>query len=190
MGVEKTIADIVHDVNVISKRVTTHSAYNNVEESLHMLTYMCSSLHRALSYQCLATVGSKSANITNLCRHAIALHILAPWRGFQPDSSLAINTLMHKTKACLAQELRERVSDDFLLWLLFTGGVAAIGVPERGWFVGYLRKVVDDLGVGQWDDVQTRLGKVIWHQRLNAKTHQMLWNEVLERRKDLDMNPN
>jgi hypothetical protein len=187
LGVEKPIAGIIHDIRIISKRVTTHLAYNSVEESLSLLIYVCSSLHTALTYECKATAGSSTAIITNLCRYAVALHLLTPWKGLKPNSSFAVNIIAHKMKTSLAQIVIQTPSDDLLLWLLFTGGVAVIGMPEREWFVGHLVKAIDDRGIKQWDKMQKCLEKLIWHQRLNAETHEMLWNEAKGKKNEFDI---
>jgi len=120
------------------------------------------------------------------CRLAVALHVMTPWRGLRPDPILAIHDLLHRFKACLGPVIASGPSNELILWLLFTGGVSALGAPERPWFVKYFVAAVGDLGLNQWEEVRSCLMKVIWHEILCERSYRKLWEEVKSWKEDLD----
>jgi hypothetical protein len=182
------------DVKYLPQRFVRHTDYTSVDECLSALTFVCNTIKRVLSMpflpntHFLPTISCppNSTSISEACRFAIALHVMTPWRGLRPDPILVINDLVHRLKSCLPPLLSSTLSNELLLWLLFTGGVSALGTPERSWFVKYLVTVVGDLGLERWEDVRVVLKKVIWHEILCERSYSGLWEEARAWKEDLE----
>jgi hypothetical protein len=185
-GVNSTIASIIYDVKYLSQRFIRHTDYASVDECLSALTYVCNTLQRVLSMPLLPSTSCPATSISEACRFAVALHVMTPWRGLRPDPTPVINDLVHRLKACLGPIIASSPPSELLLWLLFTGGVSALGTPERSWFVKHLVSVAGDLGLERWEDVRDVLKKVIWHEILCERSYRRLWEEVRAWKEDLD----
>lgn len=68
------------------------------------------------------------------------------------------------------------------LWALFFGGIAAVGGPERTWFVAQLATVCDVLGLNCWTDVERVLASILWTADWEMPQGS-LWKEVEEARR-------
>jgi hypothetical protein len=186
LGVNDTVASIIFDVKYFSQRFIPHTDYVSADECLSALTFVCNTLQHVLSMPFLPSTSGTAESISEACRIAVALHVMTPWRGLRPDPILVINDLLHRLKACLGTIIASSRSNELLLWLLFTGGVSALGTPERAWFEKHLVTVVVDLGLDRWEDVRGCLMKVIWHEILCERSYRKLWEEVKAWKEDLD----
>ncbi|KAK2776983.1 hypothetical protein FQN53_002449 [Emmonsiellopsis sp. PD_33] len=65
-----------------------------------------------------------------------------------------------------------------LLWVLVVGGIAAMGMGERGWFVGVLRRVVRQVGVVGWEGLKGWVGGIMWLECACDPGGKDLWREV------------
>ncbi|KAK2807999.1 hypothetical protein FQN50_005081 [Emmonsiellopsis sp. PD_5] len=65
-----------------------------------------------------------------------------------------------------------------LLWVLAVGGIAAMGMGERGWFVGVLRRVVRQVGVVGWEGLKGMVGGIMWLECACDPGGKDLWREV------------
>jgi hypothetical protein len=79
----------------------------------------------------------------------------------------------------------------WLLWMLFMGGVAAVGRVERWWFVRELGNVCRMLGI--WSGVAFRddLMKVLWQEAWCVDHCAALWQDVraFEELEDISLSP-
>lgn len=66
---------------------------------------------------------------------------------------------------------------DQLVWLLVIGGVAAIGKPERSWFVAQLVDVCEMLGIISWSQIVEIMRLTLWHEAYEIPKGS-LWHEV------------
>lgn len=185
-GVNPHIASIIYDVKYLSQRFIRHTDYAAAEECLSALTFVCNTLQRVLSIPFRPSTSDPAASMSEAARFAVALHIMTPWRGLRPDPALVIHDLLHRLKGCLGPILASAPPNELVLWLLFTGGVSALGTPERPWFAKHLVTVVGDLALRQWEEVRGCLMKVIWHEILCERTYRKLWEEVKAWKDDLD----
>jgi hypothetical protein len=95
--------------------------------------------------------------------------------------------MIHKLKSSLETMLLLVPPNHPLLpWLLSVGGMYST-VPERNWFIGHLVPVVAEMNIRSWDDMRSHLTKVIWMQYFCEVTFREFWEEVEEKRKDLDL---
>ena len=65
-----------------------------------------------------------------------------------------------------------------MFWILGFGGVAAVGKPERDWFVGKFRAICDELGVNEWEKANRMLKDVLWQSELDHGASK-LWLEAI-----------
>jgi hypothetical protein len=71
-----------------------------------------------------------------------------------------------------------------ILWMLCTGAVAADKMPERGWFVGHLAEMTEEMEIGTWEMMKSFVSRVIWHERLNTRAYTKLWLEIEQKRNE------
>jgi hypothetical protein len=64
-------------------------------------------------------------------------------------------------------------------WILVIGGISAMGVLERGWFVKCLGIVREVLKLDDRSDAEEVLGKLVWSKDLNVYFEDM-WHEVAD----------
>lgn len=187
LGVDQNIASVVNSVQHVSQLVPTHS-YPTAATSLAILTRMCNLLSYLLSIQ--PVLNDSQEGIANLIsesmRLSTLLHVFTPWRGLSPDGSITINHLLHQ----LISNLKPMLSAPnwspnlIMLWMFCTGAVAADKLPERGWFVGHLAEMTEDMEIDTWERMKPFVSKVIWHERLNTGPYTKLWLEIAQKRNE------
>ena len=65
------------------------------------------------------------------------------------------------------------------LWLLFMGSIAsAKNSTDRKLFVAHLVGLQGRVGIGGWEDVKSRLGKVLWAGKILDTAGREVWDEV------------
>jgi hypothetical protein len=69
---------------------------------------------------------------------------------------------------------------DFFLWILVLGGIAALGKPERNWYVTRLARVVKKRHLYGWDEVEEELLAFLWLDSACGPGGLRLWSEVME----------
>ncbi|MCJ1400299.1 hypothetical protein MMC11_003504 [Xylographa trunciseda] len=139
-------------------------------------------VQRGLTYLSNYSQSGSADTYTSLCTAAL-IYVVSVLRdvGFHPQ---IIATLVSKLKTCLGQswhalppveidiEVAKRT-----LWTLVIGGSAAIGKPERVWYVVHLAALCEQLDLYCWAEVEIILAGVVWKsdwERPNGK----LWEEV------------
>lgn len=192
LGVVKPIALILNSIQHVSQLVPVFSSYPTAETSKVMLTRMCALLSHLLSLPPLHPLGlhhgmpNFSNTVSECVRYAILLHVFTPWRGLQPDGTLAINHLLHQfilyLKELLSFGEQRNINNELVLWIFATGGVASLNLPERAWFVSHLAEMTEQMGIGSWEEMKVNVSRGIWHERLCGRVHKMLWGEVAARR--------
>ncbi|GLB08469.1 hypothetical protein AtubIFM57258_004358 [Aspergillus tubingensis] len=71
-----------------------------------------------------------------------------------------------------------RMAPDLAFWMLFTGGIAAMGHPSRGWLVNRLAEVAGQLSLTTWDSARTLLEQFLFFSRPTDTRAEILWREV------------
>jgi hypothetical protein len=71
---------------------------------------------------------------------------------------------------------RERM--EWLLWILFVGGVAADGREERAWFVSELGNLCMELGIWTLEGLKEGLKRVVWQEAWCADRCARLWDDL------------
>ncbi|EHA28220.1 transcriptional regulator family: Fungal Specific TF [Aspergillus niger] len=77
-----------------------------------------------------------------------------------------------------------RLAVDLSFWMLFTGGIAAMGHPSRAWFVDRLAEVAGQLSLATWDSARALLEQFLFFSRPTDTRAEILWKEV-ERQQDV-----
>lgn len=65
-----------------------------------------------------------------------------------------------------------------LIWILFVGGAAAKGMPERAWFVKRLSTLVEWQGLTRWAEVKQLLRSVVWAVDATDEEAVDLWDDI------------
>jgi hypothetical protein len=193
LGVAPPIATIINSIQHVSQLVPRWNTYPAVKTHLTMLTRMCTLLSHLLSLPPITVssfpdpesdVGEASALLSESARFAVCLHVFSAWRGLPPDGTLTINHLMHRLIDTLKSLMSARgyAPNTILLWIFAVGGVSALNMPERVWFVSHLAEMTEEMGITDWDGMKAHVSRGIWHERLLGASHRKLWDEVEAKR--------
>ncbi|KAI9717696.1 MAG: hypothetical protein M1828_007099 [Chrysothrix sp. TS-e1954] len=179
LGLGEAFETTMANVDAISQRFSVVANNPSSEESVAVVDALALIIQRLLRLQFPVDRDFVIIALGDSCRYVGALHIFSPLGGYYPDSTLMSNALMHRLKSSLSIVLdSEYESDYLLLWLLQVGGISAVTLPERRWFVGHLASVAQDLGIETWVQAERALTYVIWHAVFCGVVFQQLWSEV------------
>jgi hypothetical protein len=67
-----------------------------------------------------------------------------------------------------------------MLWVAVMGAMAARDGPLRAWFVELVHSACCDMGLGEWQDVQSLLSSFLWPELYLDNDAFILWKEVEE----------
>lgn len=193
LGVARPVATIIKSIQHVSQLVPKWNGYPTATTHLVMLTRMCTLLSHLLSLPPITVLSfpnlepnftEVSAFLSESARFAICLHVFSAWRGLPPDGTLTINSLMHRLIATLKSLMsaREHAPNTILLWIFAVGGVSALNLPERVWFVSHLAEMTEEMGITDWEGMKAHVSRGIWHERLLGASHRKLWDEVEAKR--------
>lgn len=73
-----------------------------------------------------------------------------------------------------------REASDLILWATVMGAIAAIGSPDRQWYLTILDEFTRQLGVDSWPSMRERLGMFLWFDYTNDADGLKLWREIEE----------
>jgi hypothetical protein len=136
-------------------------------------------LQRLLHFQITFEANSTSACLSEACRYACSLLLFYPFENPVTDPTLLLNGFMHKLKSPLSKLLPSSGhQNQLLIWLLAVGGVQALELPEKEWFIAHLVVVAENLGLQSWDDMKFALEGIIWVDAFRGKAFQQLWEET------------
>jgi hypothetical protein len=179
-GVDKYVVDVLSQANQLSMRFSTNFYSNSSEEGLEVLRQLSSLLQRFLQLAPNVNGDPDTSALSESCRYAGALHVLFPLMAHYPDPTLMKNALVHKLKDFLAYLIPSYyVASPVLLWCLAVGGVSALQMPERNFFVGHLAVVTADLGISSWDVMRTTLIRVMQYAVFCEDSFRTVWDEAV-----------
>ncbi|KAK1068697.1 hypothetical protein LTR74_005355 [Friedmanniomyces endolithicus] len=189
-GVDVPTANILHEVQRLSRDYTSKVNYGIASEAATLLSYLCSVLERLLQMSRSPTHDSPIPGLSRSCRLAGCLHVFTPMSGYFPDPTLMLHQLVRDLKSSLTHMIRAvGTRSHLLLWLLSVGGITAHKMPERGWFVGHLVVVITDLGIEDWLGMRQHLIKLAFHDNFCDESFGLLWREVRARQELLNVAP-
>ena len=58
------------------------------------------------------------------------------------------------------------------------GAIAAIGLPERPWFLSQIRTLSRRMGIGEWEEIKDVLQSFLWLPSASDLDGQDLWIEM------------
>jgi hypothetical protein len=67
---------------------------------------------------------------------------------------------------------------NLLLWILVMGAIAAIGLPERPWFLSQIRTLSTQMGIGEWKRMRDILQSFLWLSSTSDPDGLDLWIEM------------
>jgi hypothetical protein len=91
--------------------------------------------------------------------------------------SFAITMLKQELESLQKSET-DQFRPELLFWILFIGGCATSGHPERHWFRCQLAAVCKKLGLVTWVEAKAILSKFAWVEESNGLQQKILWDEV------------
>ena len=71
-----------------------------------------------------------------------------------------------------------------MLWILTLGGISALGMTERGWFIRQIARIVTTYPseYGTWEDVGRVMHRFLWLDSACDTAGRLLWSEVEQQR--------
>ncbi|RDW65955.1 hypothetical protein BP6252_09590 [Coleophoma cylindrospora] len=100
-----------------------------------------------------------------------------------PNPGGALHDLVRRLKTSmegLESEKYRPLCIDVLLWALILGGIAALDMPERTWFVSKLSILQKEQNLHNWNSVEDILECFLWLQSACGAGGMLLWSEVTE----------
>ncbi|KAJ5559272.1 hypothetical protein N7535_009500, partial [Penicillium sp. DV-2018c] len=102
-----------------------------------------------------------------------------------PQQNTPLNTLARSIRSVLLQpsssELWSSPSTRLpLIWVLALGGIAATGIPERGWFVSAFGDITRKSGLTAWASVKSVLASMLWYDAACDRAAEALWLEAVD----------
>jgi len=97
-----------------------------------------------------------------------------------PLSFGALTRVVRWMKAAFMEigDLKQIEMTEALIWILFVGGVAALGIPERDWFVEKLAVAVERNGMTRWTELKLLLRSFIWMDEAMDEGAMNLWDDI------------
>ena len=189
-GVDVITANVLHEVQRLSRLYTATLEYGTPQEAITVLSYLCSILDRLMQLGKTCSEDSPVPGLSQSCRMAGVLHVFAPMSAYFPDPTIMLHTLVRDLKQSLTYMIRALgTQNHLLLWLLCVGGITAHSMPERLWFVGHLVVVVGDLAIHNWEEMRQYLVKLAFHDNFCDISFHALWDEVRQKQAALNLLP-
>ena len=189
-GVDVVTANVLHEVQRLSKLYTATLEYGTPQEANNVLSHLCSILERLLQMSKSSSDDSPVPGLSQSCRLARCLHVFVPMSGYFPNPTLMLHTLVRDLKSSLTYLIRALGTEShLLLWLLCVGGITAHSMPERAWFVGHLVVVITDLHIQNWESMRQHLVKLAFHDNFCDIGFNALWTEARRKQEALNLAP-
>lgn len=189
-GVDVVTANILHEVQRLSRLYTSTVTYGTPQEAVIVLSHLCSILEKLLQLSSSRLGESDIPGLSQSCRLAGCLHVFTPMSAYFPSPTLMLTSLVRDIKASLTHMIRAvGTQSHLLLWLLSVGGLTAHSMPERSWFVGHLVVVVTDLRIDSWEDMRQHLVKLAFHDNFCDIGFHRLYEEVSRKQEVLNIVP-
>lgn len=208
-GVDIVTANILHEVQRLSKSYTSTLSYGSPHEAIGVLSALCSALEKMVELsKTQSDYDSPTPGLSQSCRIAGCLHVsryihpsfqrhycpahatkvLTPLSGYFPSPTLLLHSLVRNLKTSLTQTLQATgTRSQLLLWLLSVGGITAHSMPERSWFVGHLVVTIADLRITSWEVMRRHLVQLAFHDNFCDVSFQALWEEVRRKQEALNL---
>lgn len=99
----------------------------------------------------------------------------------------AVAAPFHRLSQAVRKELTQasfsvwrREAADLTLWVTVMGAIAAVGTPDRQWYLSTLDHLTRRLGIQNWPSMRERLGMFLWYEYTNDADGLKLWREIEE----------
>jgi len=93
---------------------------------------------------------------------------------------LQLSTQLHAQLQDINIYAQSPDESSFITWAVIMGGIAAIGTPNRSWYVSILRSLYLHLGFRSWDQLKTILERFLWLGSTNDVDGIALWLELVQ----------
>jgi hypothetical protein len=128
---------------------------------------------------------NRNSHIYGSCRLAAYLYLYIALREL-PVAAAINRTLVKRLKSILEGVKGDllvlwKEDQHLLLWILFMGSIASWNTPDRGYFVGVMRRLVKEMGVETLERFTGVLKEVLWLREFDNKrcTSSSTWEEIM-----------
>lgn len=129
----------------------------------------------------LECVVESQINLFEACRLSaliLSTGVMFPLSGSVAPFSVLANMLRTELErsGVFAMNLDSEIVD-ILVWILTLGGIAAMQMPARHWFVARLSAVTSNY-IAQWTKLKEKLEDMLWLDTACSSAGEHLWKEV------------
>jgi len=186
-GPLQDLLDIIQELSLFTALLRKCDLGKNFSESLgqiadqrNLIQYRLTSLPKSTDLH-LALPQAQTYEITRLALMIFSLLVIFPVTpSAAPFAQLA--TLLRaelQYTNIYTQSLDEL---NLITWAVCMGGIAAIGTPDRSWYVSTLDTIYSYCGFGDWEPVKAVLESFLWLGSTNDVDGVSLWQEVVQLR--------
>lgn len=139
-------------------------------------------IHRLLLITpCPVEMDSDSAITSETIRYGASIFMFIVHGPTYYSHLSILKELVCKLKSCLTSMLAAQGSHPTLmLWLVSVGMISSIGTQENEWFIFQASIISLKLGYWKWEDVETSLKRVLWHDGTAGTMFQQAWRPILD----------
>ncbi|RJE25106.1 hypothetical protein PHISCL_02577 [Aspergillus sclerotialis] len=118
---------------------------------------------------------------TECIRYAIILYMFIIQGPTYYSHAVIFNTILTRFTEHLTQlQLTPHFYGSIYVWILTVGMVASTGTPHYQWFMERAQDVTSSLQLGSWNDVFTRIKRVLWLETMQGECiFQLHWDAIL-----------
>lgn len=86
--------------------------------------------------------------------------------------------LQYEISAAPGFKDRKQSTQNLHLWILTMGAIAAIGLPQRSWFLSAMQELMTDMGIQEWEEMRSILMSFLWHPMTNDPDGEDILSEM------------
>jgi hypothetical protein len=98
-----------------------------------------------------------------------------------PIPAAPFHTLVSRVRQTMATQnfaAQWEEAPRLLLWILYISGIAALGMPDREWFVGTLDRCLRRLRIESWETLREVMLEFLWLPLTNDGDGMDFWEEI------------
>jgi len=149
-----------------------------VADQRNLIQYNLMSLPQGTHLQ-LATSQAQTYEITRLAAIVFSLLIIFP---LTASTAPFIQISAHLREAIQNINIYAQSPDDLNLitWIVMMGGIAAIGTPDRSWYVSILDTLYSHHVFRGWEQLKAIVERFLWLGSINNVDGNSLWLELVQ----------
>lgn len=177
---ELDFVNILEDLQGLLDNANRTSATTTSNRPPRMDSAVTMICYRFLSYA--PDVDTTRHDPRELCRLGAQIYLQTLVYGF-PSCRIFCALLVRKLQIyldCIDRTTGgKKVSNEFIIWLMFIGGIITQEKSTKSWFVARLSHATGQLQLNSWNGVKATLMKFFWIDTIHAQPCKDLWDEVI-----------